>query len=370
MTRQVVELDSLAAFDDRVAVQADLHGCFVQSLDLTGRTAVLDGLEPAGAVFLGCEFADGVELRLRSRGALIFPTLPDLPFNPYRGTLYGAGELYADQYHRRVGYPDSVDAAIFAWAKQWRSSPSISGSLAVALHDHAITDALDEAMAGVDPGAVIGVMGGHATGRDTEPYQNAARLGRDLTLAGRTVVTGGGPGAMEAANLGAYLAPYGDVLDEAIGLLASTPLPTGNVDDWAEPAQLVRRRWPEAAAGTSVGVPTWFYGHEPPNLFSTQVAKYFLNPLREDTLLHRCRGGIVFLPGAAGTVQEIFQAACENFYAADEALVAPMVLVDTAQWTGTLPVWPLLTALGSGRTMGSRLTLVDTVEEAIAILLR
>ena len=54
--------------------------------------------------------------------------------------------------------------------------------------------------------------------------------------------------------------------------------------------------------------------------------------MREATLLNRCTGGIVFLPGAAGTVQEIFQDACENFYA-DPASVAPMVLVGSRHWT-------------------------------------
>ncbi len=52
----------------------------------------------------------------------------------------------------------------------------------------------------------MGVMGGHAVSRDTEPYAGAARLGHRLAAAGLAVLTGGGPGAMEAANLGA-LAP-------------------------------------------------------------------------------------------------------------------------------------------------------------------
>ena len=44
--------------------------------------------------------------------------------------------------------------------------------------------------------------------------------------------------------------------------------------------------------------------------------------------------GSSFLPGAAGTVQEVFQDACENYYAA-EASVAPMVLVGVSYWTST-----------------------------------
>ena len=35
----------------------------------------------------------------------------------------------------------------------------------------------------------------------------------------------------------------------------------------------------------SLGVPTWHYGHEPPNPFATAIAKYFRNATREAILL-------------------------------------------------------------------------------------
>ena len=75
----------------------------------------------------------------------------------------------------------------------------------------------------------------------------------------------------------------------------------------------------------------------------------------------------MFLPGAGGTVQEIFQDACENYYAADDK-VAPMVLVGERYWTETLPAWPLLTALARGRAMEPHVHLVDTVDEAAAVV--
>ena len=140
------------------------------------------------------------------------------------------------------------------------------------------------------------------------------------------------------------------------------------MDAWLGAALAVRERWPAADAGHSLSVPTWFYGHEPTNVFATGIAKYFANALREDTLLHRCRGGIVYLPGQAGTVQEIFQAVTENFYAADASLVAPMVLVGVEYWTRTYPAWPLLQALGEGRAMGDVVHCVETVEEAAALV--
>ena len=212
---------------------------------------------------------------------------------------------------------------------------------------------------------VVGVMGGHAMARGTAEYAGAARLGRELARAGLLVATGGGPGAMEAANLGAALAPHDDgALDEALAMLAAVPTYRPSVRAWAETALAVRARWP---GGDSLGVPTWFYGHEPPNALATHVAKYFKNAIREDVLLHLCDAGVVFLPGRAGTVQEVFQDACENYYA-DESSVAPMVLVGSAYWTHDVPAWPLLTALARGRVMEPLLHLVDTVEEAAQLL--
>jgi predicted Rossmann-fold nucleotide-binding protein len=130
----------------------------------------------------------------------------------------------------------------------------------------------------------------------------------------------------------------------------------------------VRERWPADRAGASISIPTWFYGHEPTNLFATKIAKYFANALREDTLLHRCRGGIVYLPGQAGTVQEIFQAVTENFYAADASQIAPMILVGTDYWTNAYPAWPLLERLGDGRPMGDVIHCVDKMSDVTDLL--
>jgi predicted Rossmann-fold nucleotide-binding protein len=69
-------------------------------------------------------------------------------------------------------------------------------------------------------------MGGHAVPRGDETYRAAAELGASLTAAGRTVLTGGGPGAMEAANLGAYLSPWPDSLDDAL-MIMTPPLTIG-----------------------------------------------------------------------------------------------------------------------------------------------
>jgi hypothetical protein len=126
--------------------------------------------------------------------------------------------------------------------------------------------------------------------------------------------------------------------------------------------------WRGEQAGRSISIPTWFYGHEPTNVFGTAIAKYFANALREDTLLHRCRGGIVFAPGAAGTVQEIFQAANDRFYGLRGSTGAPLVLLGREHWTTTLPAWPPLQALARDSPMAGAVHVVDDLDEALALV--
>lgn len=356
------EIESLAAFDALVASgAASLQRCHVQSVDLRDRADVLGRIRVAGAVFLGCRFADhglGSALGVERRGGLVFPTVPDLPFDPYRADLYTPAGLYDGL---AAGYAGTPDARAYAWS---RGPRTMDRTLAAALHDHAIQDALDEFVHGRQ---LVGVLGGHALRRDEPGYRAAALLGRDLSRH-FTVATGGGPGAMEATNLGAWLGGKdAAAIDEALSILAGATDFHDAIDTWAQAAFDVRARWPDGA--DSLGIPTWFYGHEPPNAFATAVAKYFSNALREEVLLRICRSGLVFLPGAAGTVQEIFQATCENYYA-EATQVIPMVLVGREYWTRTLPVQDLLDALGVGRPFGARLHLVDRPEEVLPLLVQ
>ncbi|MFI6688731.1 LOG family protein [Streptomyces sp. NPDC050485] len=356
-----IEIESLDEFDTAVA-RGPLAGFRVQSVDLTARTVALLATDTAGAVFLGCAMQPDAAAKVRADGALVFPPVPQLPFDPYRGGLYSPAELFEGLAQ---GYEHTPDALSYAWYQQTKADGDVFSSMLRSIHDDAISDALDELLVGA---RVVGVMGGHAMARGTAEYEGAAVLGRTLAREGFTVATGGGPGAMEAANLGAYAAPFADaMLGSALQLLARQPSFGPSVSRWARAAFEVRTRWPRG--GTSVGIPTWFYGHEPPNAFANAIAKYFVNATREDGLLARSTAGVVFLPGAAGTVQEIFDNATPNYYESRGG-PTPMVLVDRAHWTEHLPAWPLLRALAAERPMAARVALVDSVSEAPEALAR
>ncbi|MEW2257056.1 LOG family protein [Streptomyces sp. NPDC047869] len=356
------EIESLAEFDEVVAAHGSLTRFRVQAVDLTARTKELLTVDTASAVFLGCPMDPEAAAHVRSAGALVFPPIPGLPFDPYRGFAYTPDELFASL---DGGYEATPDARAYSWFQRTKADGDVFASMLRAIHDDSVSDSLDELLAGA---RVVGVMGGHAMARGTVEYAGAARLGRELTRAGFTVATGGGPGAMEAANLGAYAAPFADgMLEEALLLLAKAPSFRPSVTDWARAAFEVRERWP--GGGESVGIPTWFYGHEPPNAFAAHIAKYFTNAIREDGLLARSTAGVVFLPGAAGTVQEIFDNATPNYYES-RGEPTPMVLVDEEHWTRRLPAWPLLRSLAGGRAMESRISLVDRIEQAPEALKR
>ncbi len=357
------EIESLPDLHAVLASRRALTGLRLQDLDLTGHERdLLSRTDVEGMVVLGGRMTDALATHLRAHGALVFPTDAGAPVNPYRSSLYQPHELYAGL--REHGYEATPDARAYHWARDGALQHDAFVTLLRAIHDDSITDALDEVLAGAP---VVGVMGGHALQRDTEAYAGAARLGHALAATGLTVVTGGGPGAMEAANLGA-MAPSLDALDDSLRRLRGTPSFRPAIEPWAAVAMEVHDdlvRVPVAEARVrSIGIPTWFYGHEPPNVFCNGIGKYFSNAIREDGLLARCTSGLVVLEGAAGTVQEVFQAATRLYYAAADEALPVVVLVGLRHWTEVLPVWPALQALADGRPMAGRIHLVDSAEEA------
>ena len=150
----------------------------VQGLDLTGHEEVLLRLDPAGALFLGCRISEPTADRLREGGALIFPQVPDVPFDPWRPHLYTPDELYdglAD------GYEATADARIYAWSQAVPQHGPLKNVLAKSLHDSSIDDALEEFTRGR---RIVGLMGGHALTRDDPTYTAAARLAHGLAAIG------------------------------------------------------------------------------------------------------------------------------------------------------------------------------------------
>jgi predicted Rossmann-fold nucleotide-binding protein len=204
-------------------------------------------------------------------------------------------------------------------------------ALAQRLHDHAMDTALAEFLGSPSVARVVGVMGSAATPRDDPWFHTIARLGRMLARAGYLVATGGGPGLMEAADLGAALAGHpDDALDEAVARLAAVPSYEQGSDAYAERSVAVRE-W-LGARGTSLAIPTWFYPDEPVGQFASHVAKYFANSIREDGLLSIAVSGVVFAPGRAGTTQELFLDAAQNAYGIRGR--SPMVLLGKEAYGG------------------------------------
>ncbi len=365
------EVQTVAELRELIGSGASLAGRRLQGLDLSTAEVELTSMtDLGGLVVLGGRVSPDLERHLRAHGALVFPADPSVPVDPYRSRLYTADELYAGLAEH--GYHGTPDARAHRWFLDRRTTHDIYATLLRAIHDDAITDALDEWL---DALPVAGVMGDHSVPRGSEAYAAAAHLGHRLAEGGLVVATGGGPGSMEAANLGASCLDD-TAVETSLRTLAETPGWDTDIAAWAETALDVRTRAlaPSPTDGASprprsVGIPTWFYGHEPSNVFGDGIAKYFSNALREDGLLALCTAGIVILPGAAGTVQEIFQTATRLYYARPGQAVPPLVLVGRRHWTETIPVWPALVALGRERRMDAATFLVDTVEEAAPILL-
>lgn len=313
-----------------------------QALDLTSRTAGFASINLNGCVFLGCAMEPALAEQINIQQAVLMPDLAGFPFRTFPGRLYNVDTLYRGFDPRTDQSWDATpDRRAFHWFMSGANTPrglNIFETLAGRLHDASIERAMNRFLADCDA-PVVAVMGGHDVRRDTAVYAEVTAMSRDLRRTGLMIATGGGPGLMEAANLGALLAPYpDDELDRALKILGTAPsfsdhhawLTTG----FAVRDGLLLRCGPDTfrEGSSSLGVPTWFYGHEPPNVFASHIAKMFYNSLREDGLITISGGGIIFCEGNAGTVQEIFQDVTQNYYRG-AAEPTPMVFYDGGYWT-------------------------------------
>lgn len=331
-----------------------------------------------GSLFLGCDLPPDVASRLVASGASVVGDLPPRCFRVHRPHLYDVDELFAgfepsdpNAHLRTLDHRIYEEYLDDGGPEPW----NIAVSLAQRLHDHAITDGIRTLCAGR---RVVAIMGGHGLERASRTYRQVAHMARTLTRSGYLLASGGGPGAMEATHLGAWFAGRpAEALDEVLqGPFVQRP--EGSAPgreyadaDWLHRAMAVRRAWPQSADDRrrhpSLGIPTWLYGHEPPAVFATHIGKYFANSVREDGILSLAKHGVVFAPGSAGTIQEIFQDLTQNHYGTP-GMASPMVLFDAAYWTDTKPVWPLLSSLARGQAWGELLTLTSDPDEAVACI--
>ena len=371
---RVIEIESTPELRRHIEAVGHLSDVVVQGLDLRtdGVGDAVRSVSAENACFLGCKLSPEVEAHIQQSGGVIFPAFVGVPFNAYRAALYTPDELM-DGYVRgdRDSFSGTTDGQIYAYYKERkpasRATP-VMDALAFRIHDHAIDDALHGLLLPADAPdkRVVGVMGGHQMRRDADSFLQVARITRQLTKRGYFIATGGGPGAMEAANLGAYLSDHPeDALVDAVTTLADQPHYTDA--HYFDRAYAVREQYPDAAQ--SLAVPTWFYGHEPSNLFASHIAKYFANSIREDGLLAIASHGVIFAPGNAGTIQEIFMDAAQNHYETFGA-ASPMVFLDHTYWTETKPVYPLMETLAEGEAHADLLALHDDVQDVVTEITR
>lgn len=304
-------------------------------------------------------------------------------FGPIRRALYGPELYHGLDLSDPDSFANTVDFGIYReFVGHGRSAvrdPYVG--MLRAMHDNSITHLTAQALR---DRKVVAVMGGHKLARGSDAYVQVAQLAAELANSEYLVISGGGPGAMEAAHLGASfgLRPASD-LDAAIKKLSEVAhLPDlshvvaddGSVDAaiarsahaWLAPALAVQEQL-GADSGQSLAIPTWHYGHEPTTPLATQIAKLFQNSIREDGLLAVATEGIIFAEGKAGTLQEIFQDAAQNYYRSFEGRSSPMVLLGVKYWTDTLPVEPVLTRLFGDR-FAEIVLITDDNAEALKFL--
>ncbi len=175
-------------------------------------------------------------------------------------------------------------------------------------------------------GLAVSVFGSARTKPGTAEYQQAVDIASGLAKAGYAIITGGGPGIMEAANKGA--AGEGGT---SVGLGIELPLEAG-LNDYV-----------------NVGV----------------EFRYFF--VRK-TVFIKYSQAFVVLPGGFGTMDELFEAL--TLVATGKITKFPIVLVGSGYWAGLLD-WLKATMLAEGKIGTDELALLhiaDDPDEVVKII--
>ena len=175
-------------------------------------------------------------------------------------------------------------------------------------------------------GPAVSVFGSARTPQDHPFWALGEQVGRLLVEAGFAVITGGGPGAMEAANKGAR-----DAGGVSVGLGIELPFESGLN--------------PHVDLGVNF---RYFFARK------TMFVKY--------------AQGFVVLPGGLGTFDELFEAL--TLVQTEKVTSFPIVLVGRDYWGGLLD-WLRGTVLAEGKISPGDLdlvTLTDDPAEAVATM--
>ncbi|MGI9082502.1 MAG: TIGR00730 family Rossman fold protein [Thermoleophilaceae bacterium] len=178
-----------------------------------------------------------------------------------------------------------------------------------------------EALAGV--GKAVSFFGSARTARDDPTYAQARELAQSLGEEGFAVITGGGPGIMEAANRGAH-----DAGVLSIGLGIDLPHEEG-MNEW-------------------VGLPLDFH--------------YFFT---RKVMFVRYASAFVVFPGGFGTLDELFEAA--TLRQTEKIRHFPIVLFDTAYWEG-LVAWLRDPVLAEGKVSPGDVEMFELTDDPERVL--
>ncbi|MFG1704012.1 TIGR00730 family Rossman fold protein [Nonomuraea sp. M3C6] len=173
----------------------------------------------------------------------------------------------------------------------------------------------------------VTVFGSARTAEGSPEYKTGRTLGRALAESGYAVITGGGPGVMEAANRGA-----------------------SEVD---------------GAVSVGLGIELPFEQHMNDYIDLGIEFRYFF--VRK-TMFVKYSCGFIALPGGFGTLDELFEAL--TLVQTHKVTSFPVVLMGSEFWGGLLD-WIKGTLLSSGKIAAHDLDLItvtDDVDEAVRII--
>lgn len=360
-----IMVKKIKTFQDFLRQGTSTANCTFQGINFSGIEVDWEQQDLNNTSFLGCQLTKQQQLELLSLGAQVYEQPAGLPYQPFRNELYTWQELVKGFSEIQ---DNSYDLAIYQHFSKYRFNPPIQEALWQRIHDHSMDEALRDLLQfdaeGMTQRKCVGFMGGHSTLRHDPYFKKAAWTAKLLSEAGYFLVSGGGPGIMEAANLGAYFAHRSNAdLFDAIKTLSLAP--SYKDKNYFTQAFKVLEKYPDGAE--SLAIPTWFYGHEPSNLFASHIAKYFSNSIREDTLLAICLYGVVYAPGSAGTTQEIFMDATQNHYGTFN-YYSPMVFLSIERYEVQTIIFPLLRQLAWGKPYYDLLYLTDEPKAVVRFI--